>query len=461
MWAHLVKSGIKLPKITAKKIDREIDPILRGMEKAGIKIDVLALKKLAKKLEAKSRKLEAGIYKLAREKFNIASPVQLSELLFEKLKLPAKELKRTKSGVSTAASELKKVADKHEIIKPILEYRELTKLLSTYLKPLPAMVDKSSRLHTHFGQDTSTGRLTSYEPNLQNIPIKGELGPEIRGAFIAEKGYKLISADYSQIELRVVACLSGDSAMMEAFSTGQDVHARTAAELFDIEISKISHDQRRVAKTVNFGVLYGMSPYGLSQALSISQDEAAKYIGRYFTVHRGIKDYCNRMIELARSEGHVETLFGFKRELPNINSPHRQTAEAEERMAINTPVQGTAAEIMKLAMIKLHQKLNMTHTETIHRRGIEGKNQESRIKNQEPKNLKSYLPEDATHHALQAGDLKPRLILTVHDELVVEAPKSGAENIAKVMKETMEDVVKLCVPIEVSVGVGDNWAETK
>lgn len=423
MWAHLAQKGIKLPKITAKEIDREIDSILRQMERVGVKVDVAVLNKLSRKLEAKSQKLETSIYKSAGEKFNIASPTQLSELLFEKLKLPTEELKRTKNGISTAASELKKVANKHGIIKPILEYRELTKLLSTYLKPLPAMVDKSSRLHTHFGQDTSTGRLTSYEPNLQNIPIKGELGPEIRAAFVAEKGHKLISADYSQIELRVVACLSGDSAMMEAFSTGQDVHSRTAAELFDINIKRVTHDQRRVAKTVNFGVLYGMSPYGLSQALSIGQNEAAKYIGRYFTVHSGIKDYCNRMIELARSEGHVETLFGFKRELPNINSPHRQTAEAEERMAINTPVQGTAAEILKIAMISLSKKLL------------------------------------ANSCQLSAGSAK--LILTVHDELVVEAPKDQAGNIVKIMKETMEGVVKLCVPIEVSVGVGENWAETK
>src|SRR3989339_574007 len=453
MWSHLRKSGSKLPKITAKEIERKIDPILRQMEKAGIKLDVKAIQLLSKKLEAKSQKLEASIYKSAGEKFNIASPLQLAEVLFEKLRLPSEELKRTKSGVSTAASELKKVVDKHEIIKPILEYRELSKLLSTYLKPLPAMADKNSRLHTHFGQDTSTGRLTSFEPNLQNIPIKGELGPEIRRSFVAEKGCKLISADYSQIELRVVSCLSGDPAMMEAFSTGQDVHARTAAELFDVEITEVSHDQRRVAKTVNFGVLYGMSPYGLSQALSISQDEAAKYIGRYFTVHSGIKDYCNRMIELARSEGYVETLFGFRRELPNINSPHRQIAEAEERMAINTPVQGTAAEILKLSMIRLADQLKVLNENS----KIKSQNYNSKLKNSgilnqvqddDPKNLKSCY-------------LKPRLILTVHDELIVEVPEEQAKKIAQVMKETMEGAVKLCVPIEVSVGVGENWADTK
>jgi DNA polymerase-1 len=459
MWHHLRESGIKIPKITAKEIEIKVNPILREMERVGVKIDVEVLNKLSKKLEAKSSKLEKSIYKLAGGEFNIASPIQLSEILFEKLKLPEGELKRTKSGVSTAASELKKIAGGNAIIKPILEYRELTKLLSTYLKPLPTLIDKNSRLHTHYGQDTSTGRLTSHEPNLQNIPIKGDLGPEIRVAFVAEKGCKLISADYSQIELRVVACLSGDSAMMEAFATGQDVHSRTAAELFGVDIKKVTHDQRRVAKTVNFGVLYGMSPYGLSQALSISQDEAAKYIGRYFTVHRGIKDYCNRMIEIARSEGYVETLFGFRRELPNINSPHRVTAEAEERMAINTPVQGTAAEILKLAMIELHEKLSTTHTDLVHRKDTDKgyRNPKSEYRNpkqiiksndQNPKKLKSY-------------DLKPRLILTVHDELVVEVPATEAKNIVEITKDVMENVVKICVPIEVGVGVGANWAEAK
>lgn len=415
MWSHIKEKGIKTPAITSKEIKKQLDPVLRSMEKEGIAVDVKKFRKLSEKLQQRVKILEGDIYRLAKGEFNIASPIQLSKILFEKLKLPTNKLKRTKQSFSTAASELRKIESDHKIIKPILEFRELTKLLSTYLKPLPVLVDKQGRLHTHYTQDTSTGRLTSEDPNLQNIPIKGKYGEEIRSAFVADKGKKLIVADYSQIELRVVACLSEDKAMLEAFNTNQDIHARTASELFNVNIKKITKDQRRLAKTVNFGVLYGMSPYGLSQALSIDLEEASKYIMRYFSVHSGVKDYCNEMIYRAKTEGDVETLFGFKRELVNINSPIRVASEADERIAINTPVQGTAAEIMKLAMIELDKKL--------------------------PKSSK--------------------LILTVHDELVVEVPISQAKKIATLVKKTMEGVVTLCVPIKVDVGVGKNWADAK
>lgn len=418
MWSHLKDKSIILPKISAEEIDKQVEPVLRTMEKVGIKVDIGKMKKLSKKLDVRVSKLQKSIIKSAGEEFNLDSPIQLSEILFEKLKLPVKDLKRTKGGISTAASELKKIAKENKIIAPILEYRELKKLLTTYLKPLPFLVDKNMRLHTTYGQDTSTGRLTSSEPNLQNIPIKGVLGPEIRSAFVAEKGFKLISADYSQIELRVVACLAEDKEMIRAFHSKQDIHSHTASELFNININKITHDQRRIAKTVNFGVLYGMSPYGLSQALNIEQEIAARYILHYFEIHKGIKAYCERMVEMARENGYVETLFGFKRELPNINSPYRVTSESEERMAINTPVQGTAAEILKLAMIALDRKL-------------------------------------------KSNKLQARLLLTVHDELVVEAPEQDAKKVAELVKETMEKVIKLCVPIEVDIGIGNNWAECK
>jgi DNA polymerase-1 len=280
---------------------------------------------------------------------------------------------------------------------------------------LPKLVDKKSRLHTHFAQDARTGRITSADPNLQNIPIKGDLGPEIRAAFVAEKGNKLISADYSQIELRVVACLAQDRVMLKAFEDGIDIHTKTASEIFDLPVSKIDHDKRRIAKTVNFGVLYGISPYGLSQTLRIEQEKAAEYIMRYFEIHSGIKKYCQEQIDFARKHGCVETLFGFRRKLPDINSENRNQREAAERIAINTPVQGTAAEILKLAMIELSKKL----------------------------------PKFA------------RLILTVHDELIVEAKTNQAKKVAKIMREVMENEVKLCVPVEVEVGIGDNWNETK
>jgi len=427
MWSHLKEQGILLPKITSKEINEQIGPVLRRMEKIGVEIDVKLLNKLAKDVEGRLRKIEKQIWKLAGEEFNINSPLQMAEILYKKLNLLNSEIKKTKNGYSTAANELKKLEKNpkgapsgHEIIKPILEYRELSKLLSTYLKPLPLLVDEKSRLHTTYGQDTTTGRLTSNEPNLQNIPIKGELGQKIRKAFVASKGMKLISADYSQIELRVVACLADDKVMKEAFIQNQDIHAKTAAEIFDTKIDKVTGDQRRVAKTVNFGVLYGMSPYGLSQSLNIEQDKAADFINRYFTAHLGIKNYCNRMIRKAHDEGFVETIFGFKRMLPNIDSHYRNIADAEERMAINTPVQGTAAEILKLAMITL----------------------ESRIMNYELSN-------------------RPRMLLTIHDEIVVEAYEKNCEDVAKVVKETMEQAIELCVPIVAEVKVGKNWGEMK
>ncbi len=416
MWSHLKEKGFKLPKITAKKISKQVKPVLRQMEKVGIKVDLRVFDNLTKKLERKAAILKSDILALAGFDFNIASPLQMQEVLFEKLKLPTTDLKRTKNGISTAASELKKIESKHKIIPLILEYREITKLLSTYLKPLPTMVDKNSRLHTTYGQDTSTSRLTSSDPNLQNIPIKGKYGLEIRKAFIADKGKKLIVADYSQIELRVVACLAGDRVMEEAFLKGEDIHAKTASELFNINIKNVNRAQRSLAKTVNFGILYGMSPYGLSQALSIDQRNASEYIMKYFSIHTGIKDYCTRMIKIAKSDGQVETLFGYKRELTNIHSKSNNEREADERIAINTPVQGTAAEILKLAMIELSKRL----------KGKKGK-----------------------------------MLLTVHDELVVEVPTKQAKRVAKIVKETMENVVKLCVPIEVEVGIGDNWEECK
>jgi len=419
MWAYLKKKGFKLPKITAKQISKQVEPVLRAMESEGIKVDLDVFGKLTKKLEKRVAKLKSEILELAGFDFNISSPVQMQEVLFEKLKLSTMDMKKTKTGISTAASELKKIESKHKIIPLVLEYRELTKLLSTYLKPLPVMVDKKSRLHTTYGQDTNTSRLTSSDPNLQNIPIKGKYGLEIRRAFVADKGKKLVVADYSQIELRVVACLADDRVMQEAFLKGEDIHAKTASELFNINIKKVNKAQRSLAKTVNFGVLYGMSPYGLSQALSISQRDAAEYIMKYFSIHGGIKDYCTRMIEVAKNDGEVETLFGYKRELLNIHSKNNSAREADERIAINTPVQGTAAEIIKLAMINLYKKLN--------------------IKN------KKY------------GDL----LLTVHDELVVEVPTREAKKVAKIVKDAMENVVKLCVPIEVEVGVGSNWEECK
>jgi len=417
MWSHLKDKGIKLPEVSWEKINQDILPVLRKMEKVGIRLDLAKMDKLSRETEGIIKKLEKEIYKNAGQEFNINSPSQMAEVLFEKLKLPTKGLKKTKTGISTAASELQKLESGHKIIKFILEYRELSKLLSTYLKPLPLLVDKNSRLHTHYGQDTSTSRLTSSEPNLQNIPIKGEWGEKIRSAFTAEKGMVLIAADYSQIELRIVACLANDESMLNSFKKDEDIHTRTASEIFNIPLNKVTSAERRAAKTVNFGVLYGQSPYGLSQTLGIDQKVAADYINKYFIKHPGIMNYCNRVIDIAHKEGKVETLFGFPRALPNINSPYRNLADSEERMAINTPVQGTAAEVLKLAMIELDKKLN---------------NKDG-----------------------------ARMLLTVHDELVIEAPEKMAEEISKLVKEVMENVIKLCIPLKAEVGFGKNWAEAK
>lgn len=417
MWSHLKDKGIALPKVSWEKINQDILPVLRKMEKVGIKLDVKKMDAISKEVQGKIVKLEKEIYNNAKCEFNINSPSQMAEVLFEKLKIPTKDLKKTKTGISTAASELQKIESKHKVIKYILEYRELSKLLSTYLKPLPLLVDEDLRLHTHYGQDTSTGRINSSEPNLQNIPIKGDWGEEIRSTFVAEEGMVLVAADYSQIELRIVACLADDESMLNSFKKDEDIHTRTASEIFNVPLNKVTSVQRRTAKTVNFGVLYGQSPYGLAQTLGIDQKVAAEYINQYFIKHPGIMNYCNRMIDLAHKEGKVETLFGFTRALPNINSPYRNMADSEERMAINAPVQGTAAEVLKLAMIELDKKLES-------KKG-------------------------------------PRMLLTVHDELVVESPKAMAPEISKLVKDIMENVIQLCIPLKAEVGFGENWAEAK
>jgi len=315
-------------------------------------------------------------------------------------------------------------------------------------------VDKDGRLHTTYGQDTSTGRLTSSEPNLQNIPIKGEFGGELRRAFVADEGMELVVADYSQIELRIVACLADDEKMKEAFQNGEDIHARTASEIFNVKISDVTKKQRRIAKTVNFGVLYGQSSYGLSRTLGIDQKDAREFINKYFIVHKGIMNYCNQMIDKAHKDGFVETLFGMKRSFPNINSPMRNIADAEERMAINTPVQGTAAEVLKLAMIELDKKLiqisNLksqnfgSHPACRQAGPVAGLSDENQSTNQPVNQLTG-----------------PRMLLTVHDELVVETPKANVREVEKLVKDVMENVIRLCVPLVAEVGHGKNWAEAK
>jgi DNA polymerase-1 len=411
------KNCCQIPKIKSAEIVKQLEPVLRQMEKTGVLIDVKRLAALSKEVGGKINQLRKEILKDLKADINLDSPSQLADLLFNQLKLPTEDLKRTKSGFSTAASELFKIKSAHPAIKKILKYRELTKLESTYLKPLPRLVDGQNRLHTHYAQEARTGRLSSSNPNLQNIPIKGMYGAEIRKTIIAGKGNKLVTADYSQIELRIVACLANDWAMLEAFKNGEDIHAQTASFIFHKPIKEVTKEERNRAKTINFGILYGMSPFGLSQALSIPQEEAAGYIMEYFHTHKGVSKYIKTTIEDANKNGYVETLFGYRRKLDNLASSNRNLKEADERMAVNTPIQGTAAEILKLSMTELNKALV----------------------------------------SKKLGDM----ILTVHDELVVETPSSKSKEVADLMKKVMEGVVKMCVPIIVEVGIGDNWAESK
>ena len=431
------KLGIEIPAVSWEDIDRDIRPVLTKMEESGVKLNLPAFEKLSLKLSRKLASLEKEICDLAGKQFNVNSPSQLATVLFEDLALPTESIKRIKTGLSTSASELRKIQDQHPIIKHILEYREIAKLITTYLKPLPLLADENSRLHTHYGLETATSRLTSYEPNLQNIPIKGTYGPEIRQAFVASEGMKLISADYSQIELRIAAALSGDTVMLDAFKHGEDIHSRVASEVFAKPVSEITHSERRIAKIVNFGILYGVSAFGLAQQTGLPQDQCHELISRYFEAHLGIKQYIDEMSRLAKEQGYVETLFGFRRELYNIHSTNHYLAEADERIATNTPIQGTAAELLKLAMIKLDKEL------AVFCHSCAGRN--LKIPDQVVDDVRGI----------------PKIIMTIHDEIVVEAPAAKAKEISELVEKVMTEVVKLPIPLEVTVGVGDNWGETK
>jgi len=404
-----------------EKIEMPLIPVLAGMEKTGIKLDVKFLNKMSRELELKIKDLESKIFKIAKTKFNVASPLQLKEVLFNKLKISSAGLGKTKTGVSTAAGELEKLKGRHKIIDLIIEHRELSKLKNTYLDPLPKLVDENSRVHTSFNQTvTATGRLSSSGPNLQNIPIRTQLGKKIRQAFIAEKGCEILSADYSQIELRIVASLANDEKMLAAFRKGEDIHRRTAAEIFEVPPEKVTEEMRRHAKAVNFGIIYGLGPHGLSQGTGISYEEACDFINKYFDIHSGIKEYIENTIALTREMGYVETLFGRRRYLPEINAQHQQLRSQAERMAINHPVQGSSADLIKLAMINLDKKIK-----------------------------KEFAKDEV------------KMLLQVHDELVFEIKKDLIPHAKKIIEREMTSVYKLKAPIEVEIGIGKNWGECK
>lgn len=397
-------------------IEMPLIHVLIDMEMAGFMIDVERLINMSKEIERELESIQSRVFFLAGEEFNINSPKQLSRVLFQSLGL--KPGKRTKTGFSTELSVLEDLAEIHDLPREILNYRSLSKLKSTYTDVLPHLVNPATgRVHTSFNQTvTATGRLSSSEPNLQNIPIKGEWGRRIREAFIAGPENLLISSDYSQIELRILAHLSQDRSLIEAFLADRDIHAKTASELFNIDIDLVTQDMRRVAKTVNFGVVYGISPFGLSEALNISREEAKRYIESYFEKHRGIKDYIERTLKEASEHGFVRTMFGRKRPIPELKSKNSSTRQIGERLAINSPIQGTAADIIKIAMIDIWR--------TIREKG-----------------------------------LRTKMILQVHDELVFEAPEKEVEVVKELIKDKMEKVVILSVPLKVDLGIGKNWAE--
>ncbi|MCX6133618.1 MAG: DNA polymerase I [Ignavibacteriales bacterium] len=392
-------------------------PVLSAMESAGISIDVEYLRKMSAELDVLLKSLIKEIHKHAGIEFNINSTQQLGEILFNKLKLPTQ--KKTKTGFSTDVGVLESLRHEHPIIVQLLEYRQLSKLKSTYVDALPALINpRTGRVHTSFNQTiAATGRLSSSDPNLQNIPIRSEIGRSIRKAFVpGNKNDLILSADYSQIELRVMAHISGDEGLSTAFRNKEDIHSSTAAKVFGVEQKDVSKDMRRKAKEVNFGIMYGIGPFGLANRLEISQSEAKEIIARYFERFPKVKQYINDTIASARTSGYVETLMGRRRFMPDINSSNQNIRQNAERQAINMPIQGTAADMIKLAMIHISEAFN-------------------------------------------ANELASRMLIQVHDELVFEVKKKEEKEVRSLVTKHMLDSLKLSVPLEIEIGVGQNWLE--
>jgi DNA polymerase I len=390
--------------------------VLAELEWQGILLDEKLLKEMSKEYTIKLDHISRDIYKLAGQEFNLNSPKQISEILFDKMSLP--KSKKTKTGLSTDVDALEKLAPDFPIAQVLLEYREVQKLLSTYIDALPEQVSKATgRLHTSFNQTiAATGRLSSTNPNLQNIPIRTEAGARIREAFIAPKGTMLVSADYSQIELRILAHLSGDKFLQQAFHEDRDIHTQTASAIYGVFPEMITPEQRRAAKTINFGLMYGMGPINLSRQLSISFKEAQNFIDAYFKQFPSIHEFMEKCKQDARSKGYAETMLNRRRYLPEINSDQRQIREAAERTAINTPVQGTAADIIKIAMVNIQKVIDKEHSTA-------------------------------------------KMLLQVHDELVFEVGEKEAKEFSKWVVEKMSSAFSLSVPLKVDAGIGKNWRE--
>ncbi len=429
-----------------EKIEGPLMMVLSQMELNGIAIDMKMLNKMSVEINKNIKNLTKKIYDLAGVEFNIASPMQIREILFEKMEIPAEGIKKGKTGLSTSSDELEKIKSLHPIVEKIMEFRELSKLQNTYIDVLPKLVNKKTgRIHTTFNQAvTATGRLSSSDPNLQNIPIRTELGREIRNAFISGKGNDLIVADYSQIELRIVASLAKDKKMIEIFKKGEDIHTATAAAINNVPLDKVTRDMRRAAKEVNFGVLYGMGAYGLSWRTKIPTWQAKDFIEKYFENFAGVKKYIKENLKFTKENGYCETLFGRRRYLPELKSSNFQMRSGAERMATNHPIQGTAADLMKMAMIELDKKL---------KEYCEKNNypERSNVILSGAKELDSSVPQNDSGGTM--------MILQVHDEIVLEVKKEFSKDVAKIVKETMESVAKLNVPIEVDVNAGKRWGE--
>lgn len=406
----------KLEKV-AYEIEFPLAPVLEDMERSGVRIDVNSLNAFSKDLQILLDNYSNEIYRLAGETFNINSTQQLQKILFEKLKLP--QTNKTKTGFSTDARALESLKGSHPIIDIILDYRQVAKLKSTYADALPGLINpRTGRIHTTYNQTAaSTGRLSSNDPNLQNIPIRTELGKEIRKAFVPrDKNYVILSADYSQIELRIMASICGDETLTQAFKNGEDIHRRTAALVFKVNPEDVTPEMRRKAKEVNFGILYGLGPYGLKTRLGISQAHAKEIFDNYFNSFKNVKKFMEESIRKAQAKGYAETLMGRRRFLRNINSKNKVVRQFEERVAINMPIQGTAADMIKLAMIKIHKELKKRKAQT-------------------------------------------KMILQVHDELVFDAHKKEVDDLKFVIKDLMENALPLNIPVVVDLGIGDNWLD--
>ncbi len=424
---ELLPKILSLGRILKKKIEEEnltkilyevelpLSHVLSEMEIVGIKVDKKKLVEIRNELRKRVIEIVKEISDISGFSINPASPKQVSYLLFEKLGLP--KIKKTKSGYSTDQETLFKLKELHPVVDKILEFREINKLLTTYFEVLPKLADENDRIHTRFIQTgTATGRLASREPNLQNIPIRSEIGKKVRESFIAEDGFLLGSFDYSQIELRILAHFSKDERLIKAFREGKDIHRETASSIFGVPPDKVTKSLRRKAKTINYGIIYGMSPHGLAKELGISDGEAKKYIDRYFERFSGVRKFIDETIEKAKKNGYVETILGRKRYVPELNSKNYNTRKLGERIAINSPIQGSGADIIKIAMVNVWRKLR---------------------------------------------DKKSRIVLQIHDELLVEIKEEEANEVKEMVKREMENTLSLDVPIIVDAGIGKNWLECK